>query len=104
MPCYVDSLQTYSHGRGFWRGRPSCHLIADTQDELHAFALSLGCRRSWFQNDSSIPHYDLDELRRRRAVKLGALEIDRKELVRRIRQHRASLQQSIIALRPNEGR
>ncbi|QWQ39587.1 DUF4031 domain-containing protein [Streptomyces sp. YPW6] len=26
-----------------------CHLTADTEDELHAFAARLGLRRSWFQ-------------------------------------------------------
>ena len=26
------------------------HLIADDQDELHAFALRLGLRREWFQD------------------------------------------------------
>jgi hypothetical protein len=31
------------------------HLIADSRDELHAFAAAVGIKRCWFHQD----HYDL---------------------------------------------
>jgi hypothetical protein len=57
-----------------------CHLFADTQDELHAFAARLGLRRSWFQpgparrdgSPSPYWHYDLTARKRQQALRLGA--------------------------------
>ena len=57
-----------------------CHLFADTQDELHAFAARLGLRRSWFQpgpargdgSPSPYWHYDLTARKRHQALRLGA--------------------------------
>jgi len=67
---YVDRL--LDHG---WKLGPSCHLTADTEQELHAFARRLGMRRYWFQvSRSGVPHYDLTERRRAKAVALGAKE------------------------------
>lgn len=34
------------------------HLVADTLDELHAFAVLVGLKRRWFQGRRH-PHYDL---------------------------------------------
>jgi hypothetical protein len=34
------------------------HLMADSLEELHIFAKSLGLKRCWFQNHK-YPHYDL---------------------------------------------
>ena len=66
-----------------WRGRRFAHLASDGDlEELHAFAARLGLRREWFQGD----HYDVPEDVRRRALALGAHEIDSRELVRRLRQ------------------
>jgi hypothetical protein len=58
------------------------HLTADTQDELHAFALSIGLRRSWFQPGKSYGarpsrhwHYDVTESKRQAAIRAGARPI-----------------------------
>jgi len=67
-----------------------CHMLADTEEELHTFAFALGLKREWFQ-PLSTPHYDLSLERRRRALQLGAIEIDRYavyELIKRWRQKR----------------
>lgn len=82
MPVYVDALINYG-----WKLGPSCHLIADTEAELHTFAASIGMQRSWFQNDN-LPHYDLVASKRKRAVELGAIEIDRKQLCDRLEAYR----------------
>jgi hypothetical protein len=57
-----------------------CHMIADSLDELHAMAAAIGMRREWFQ-PTSFPHYDVSLTRRAAALKLGAVEVDRRELV-----------------------
>ena len=76
MSVYVEPCA--NHG---WRLGPSCHLIADSLDELHEFAARIGMKREWFQNHKDLPHYDLTVKRRKEAVRLGAKEITRKELV-----------------------
>lgn len=87
MTVYVDKLQEYpTKIRCFKAG--SCHLLADSLDELHSFAARLGLRRAWFQPKSS-PHYDLTAGRRERALQLGAVEIGRTEMVALIRSQRA---------------
>lgn len=70
MPVYVDKLRDWG-----WRLGPSCHLIADTNEELHDFASKLGLKRAWFQTDGD-PHYDLVASKRAAAVRLGAVELD----------------------------
>jgi hypothetical protein len=84
---YVDALIDYG-----WKLGPSCHLLADTEEELHAFAAKIGMKRSWFQDGDShsVPHYDLVANRRKMAVKLGAIEIDRKQLVEKVRAYKAT--------------
>lgn len=69
MACYVDELRRW----GAWKWGDSCHLTADSLAELHAFAMRIGMRRSWFQ-DTRYPHYDLTAARRARAIRCGAIE------------------------------
>jgi hypothetical protein len=71
MGVYVDKLRDWG-----WKLGPSCHLIADTNEELHEFAAKLGMRRAWFQKVTSGPHYDLTASRRSVAVRLGAVELE----------------------------
>ena len=63
------------------------HLIADTRPELHAFAKTLGLKRSWFQDHPIRWHYDVTDSMRRRAVAMGAAEIGIRE-AGQIMQHR----------------
>lgn len=78
----VDALVTY-RGLGRLSGQ-WCHMVDDHADieALHAFARRLGLRRSWFQNGRNglIPHYDLRPSKRALALKLGAREVDRREM------------------------
>jgi len=65
-----------------WRGRRWAHLVSDVSyDELHVFAADLGIPRRAFQGD----HYDVPEELRVLAVELGAVEVDGRVLVRRLR-------------------
>jgi hypothetical protein len=83
MAVYVDKLVDYG-----WRHGPSCHLIADSVEELIAFAISIGMRREWYQPKSS-PHFDLTAELRAAAVSKGAIELDNRALVAKLRELRA---------------
>lgn len=74
MAVYVDGAEN-QFGR-----MKMCHMVADTVAELHEMADKIGMRREWFQPYSS-PHYDLSKTRRAAAVKLGAIEVDRRSIV-----------------------
>ena len=60
-----------------WRGERWAHLLADTLDELHAFATLLGIPRRAFQDRASGAHYDVTAEMRARAIALGATAISR---------------------------
>jgi hypothetical protein len=79
---YVDNLRDYG-----WRHGPSCHLIADSVEELTDFAVSMGLRREWFQPKST-PHFDLTADGRAQAVAQGAIELTNRELIAKIRELR----------------
>jgi hypothetical protein len=73
---YVDELRKHG-GSASFRWEHSCHLYADSVEELHAFASAIGLKRQWFQDKADFPHYDLTARRRRMAVEQGAMERDR---------------------------
>lgn len=77
MTVYVDDMQA-NYGRMIM-----CHMMADTEDELHAMAARVGVQRKWYQGD----HYDIAKSKRALAVKYGAVEVDQLFMVnlRRIR-------------------
>jgi hypothetical protein len=92
---YVDHAFAFGDW-GRWSG--GGHLQADSADELHAFAQSLGLRRAWFQSKPARPendHYDLTQAGRTLALQLGALAEDRRagtrrrQAIRRARRGRA---------------
>lgn len=83
----VDELFDAAGPRGYSRW---CHMGTDDHtdaglDELHAMAMRIGMKRSWFQNKPRFPHYDLTPSRRAAAVRAGAVEVDAREFVERIR-------------------
>lgn len=73
MAVRVDELRVYPGARGIF-SRGSCHLFADSDDELHEFAAKIGMKREWFQPHRVANHYDLTPRRRAAALKLGAAE------------------------------
>lgn len=77
---YVDPLM--NHG---WKLRgksvKSCHLFADSLDELFELADKIGLKRSWFQDNSRLQHFDITESKRIQAIEAGAVELDKRESV-----------------------
>lgn len=69
MTVYVDDMYRYPMGQ-FGRMRMS-HLIADTEEELHAMADAIGIARRWYQGD----HYDISMSKRDDAIQRGAVPI-----------------------------
>lgn len=70
MTVYVDDMRA-PYGR-----MVMCHMIADTDDELHAMAAAIGVARRWHQKPGTArSHYDIALIKRAIAVQLGAVEI-----------------------------
>jgi hypothetical protein len=93
---YVDNLRDYG-----WRHGPSCHLIADSVDELIEFAVAIGMRAEWFQPKST-PHFDLTVEGRALAVQNGAIELDKRGLIKKLRELRKKrLQSGLDGNEPN---
>lgn len=81
MTVYVDDAVT------LWRDQRWAHLMADTLEELHAFAQSLGLPHRSFQDKRSGAHYDVTSALREQAIAAGAVAISRhrdRELVRAV--------------------
>lgn len=74
MTVYIDDM--HKTGMGEFRGMKMSHMIAETEAELHAFADSIGLKRSWFQGD----HYDVAKGKRALAIRNGAIAIPLKTL------------------------
>lgn len=85
MSVYVDSAKMP------YRNMIMCHMIADTTDELHKMAIAIGIQTKWFQKDASFPHYDISSMKRKLAVKAGAIECDRATFVGHMRRIRGEV-------------
>ena len=80
MPVYVDDMNapvTMGHARTF----VFCHMVADTEAELHAMADKIGVERRWYQypKKSRYPHYDITLSKRALAIAAGAVEISQRQ-------------------------
>jgi hypothetical protein len=90
MSVYVDPLYEHGGSKSF-RWKVSCHMFADTLDELHAMAKAIGMRREWFQDKPGFPHYDLVASRRKMAVEFGVIEVSRNDAVLYYRRRRGEV-------------
>ncbi|WP_225548168.1 DUF4031 domain-containing protein [Chromobacterium violaceum] len=81
MAVYVDDMRA-TYGRMIM-----CHMLADTDDELHDMAARIGVARKWHQKPGTPhSHYDVCLKKRDEAVKLGAIQTDRRgvaEIIKR---------------------
>ena len=57
------------------------HLIADTQNELHQFAINVGISRHWFDPNPKHPHYDIPKKKLDDILKQNVKLISSKEIV-----------------------
>jgi|GEM_PF-449309 len=54
-----------------------CHMLADTEAELHAMAARIGVARRWYQGD----HYDVCATSRAKALAAGAVEVTMRGMI-----------------------
>ena len=76
MAVYVDRMAACVPNQN-WKWTESCHMFADTLEELHAMAKRVGLLKAWFQDEQRLPHYDLTAAKRGDAVRNGCVEVDR---------------------------
>ena len=81
---FVDKLRSCLRNKN-WPYDKSCHLFADSIEELKIFAVVIGLKKSWFQDNKRLPHFDLTEGMRVRAVNGGAIEMPNKEFFNRLK-------------------
>jgi len=69
-----------------FRGQLAAHLIADTEQELVAYAVSIGMRPRWLQHPGTrLAHFDLTGSRLARVLRDTAVrKLTRAEMVRRM--------------------
>jgi hypothetical protein len=70
MTVYVDDMRA-RHGQHIL-----CHMIADSEEELHAMAERIGMERRRYQGD----HYDIPLAQKDLALAAGAREIRQRQL------------------------
>jgi hypothetical protein len=81
MTVYVDEFATFVPAK--WRG--GGHMIADSHDELMAFAKRLGLQPQWIQRPGTpTEHFDLTRTRRESAIRNGAIPVTGRDLTNRI--------------------
>lgn len=77
MTAYVDDMKAYFRPKH--QPRPPyvmSHMIADTEEELHAMAAKIGVPRKSYQGD----HYDITQAQRALAIQAGARAITMAQL------------------------
>lgn len=74
MSVYVDDMQAP------FRGMIMCHMFADSDAELNAFARQLGLKFAWKHKE----HFDISQSKKAEAIKLGAIEITQHEMAKKI--------------------
>lgn len=89
MGVYLDTTENELRGHSKFPMK-TCHMIADSIDELFAMARLCGMKPGWFQPWSH-PHFDLTKSRRKIALANGAVVLGRREFVGKMREYRSRL-------------
>lgn len=85
MTVYVDDM------RAQFGWMIMCHMLADTDEELHAMAARIGVARRWHQKaGTEKSHYDIALSKRALAVAAGAVEITWRDTGEIVRKRRAA--------------
>lgn len=91
MTVYVDDMYASKMGE-FKRGPhvyKMSHMIAHTDEELHAMADKIGVQRKWFQKPGTAGrHYDITMTMRAKAIAAGAVEITMRQAAMMCRHRR----------------
>ena len=83
MSVYVDDMRA-NYGRMIM-----CHMLADTTAELLFMADRIGVARRWLQDaGTDREHFDIALSKRAEAVRLGAIQIGKRELMHVMRRKR----------------
>lgn len=83
MAVYIDNFNAP------YRNMVMCHMIADTQTELLEMVDKIGVHRSWIQHEGTPKeHFDVCQAKKKKAIKLGAIEIPYRKLVEKIKARR----------------
>lgn len=86
MTVYVDDMNA-SFGR-----MTMCHMVADSDEELHAMADKIGVARKWHQNPQTMKvsnsHYDICLTKKSLAIEHGAVSITFRQLGRMLNHKR----------------
>ena len=75
MAVYVGTRE-YRYGRMLMS-----HMAADTIEELHQMAQEVGVAKRHFQNKQGKPHYDICKQNKLKAIELGAIEVNDREII-----------------------
>lgn len=76
MTVYVDDFNAP------YRRMVMVHMIADTDEELHAMADKIGVQRRWWQAPPHDSHYDICQTKKALAIKAGAVAIGYRQLAK----------------------
>lgn len=91
MTVYVDNMRA-KVGRMIM-----CHMLADSDEELHAMADKIGVARHWHQQAATEQsHYDICLQKRAIAIECGAVEITMRDAVAIVQRKRLSLSKNML--------
>src|SRR5713101_3525747 len=82
MAVYVDDFRTS------YRDKKVCHMLADTDEELHAMADRIGVARKHHHNSVSGSHYDIASSEYPVAIRAGAIAITARQAAMMAEQRR----------------
>ncbi|OQX14538.1 MAG: hypothetical protein BWK73_09085 [Thiothrix lacustris] len=75
MTVYVDDMLRQ------FGGFLMSHMMADTDEELHAMATLIGLKRSWWQPpNKGGSHYDISQTMKAKAIQHGAVSVTQRQL------------------------
>lgn len=92
MTIYLDKIK-YK-----WRERYWTHMVADSIDELHIFANSIGVKYEFFDENPIHPHYDVNMMQVQVALMNGAVFIDKRELIKIVKKLALQIENKQLSL------